>query len=566
MRVNLSNCLFVMLFMMQTSYAADKALLDVLLANKVIGQSQYDALLASDKVENSVSLLAILKQNGAISDDQYQVLIKQNSPADKIIDKETVVNEQIVAQTKSNDIIHAHGGMNAGGASEPNRIGKEVLPGVNATFGGFIEAAGVYRSKNETQDINSSSNVFIPFDNSTNAHQTEFRQSARQSRLSLLLEGNYDTETKLASYVEMDFLGVTSANSIQASAYSPRLRLGYASIDWLDSGWHVLAGQSWSLLTTNKIGINPRSENPPLMIDGGFVPGFNYTRGTQFRVVKDFADRKLWFGLSLENPQVNMVGLAIPTTVYGSAANVSVNNSGSGSLSPSINYSTDLAPDIIAKMAVDPGWGHYELFGLTRFFHSTINNSTNTHLSNHVVESLAAGLAAIVPVAPKLLDVQLNLMAGNGFGRYSSAQIPDVAFSTSGAMVPLTQYTGLVGIIAHPDPKWDVFTYFGGEIVNRYNQSITSSNALPQYGYGDASLITAGCNNIGGICNAQTANVWQITPGFWTTLYGGNAGTIKTGLQYSYTRRNAFSGVGNSAPHTDENMFLFSLRYYPLQK
>ena len=568
-------CLLPALLFTQTCLATDKALLDILLNNKVIGIEQYNTLIKSATGNVNPTLLEVLMQNGAITQDQYNKLAKEKELATEITVTSAANQNTVSVNNQSqgnNDILHMHPGINEGGAPEPHRVGTEVFPGVHATFGGFIEAAGINRSKNESQDVNSNSNTFIPFNNSTNAYQSEFRESARQSRISLLMEGKYQEDIKLASYLEMDFLGVSSANSIQASPYSPRLRLGYATIDWIEEGWHFLGGQSWSLVTTNKVGISPRTENPPLTIDGGFIPGFNYARSSQLRLVKDFADHTIWAALSLESPQANLLGLTVPGTAYNSTASVTANNPGGGSLSPSVNYSTDVVPDIITKLAFDPGWGHYELFGMTRFFHSTINNAANTQLSNHTVESLGGGFAALLPVVPKLLDVQLNVMGGSGVGRYSTAQLPDVAFSTSGALMPLTQYTALLGIIAHPNPHWDFYTYFGGEVVNRYNQSVTGnlpSSTTPTataYGYGNSNLNNYGCAVLGGACFAQTSSVWQITPGFWTTIYGGNAGTVKVGLQYAYTRRNAFSGLGGYAPHTDENAFLFSFRYYPLQK
>ena len=438
-------------------------------------------------------------------------------------------------------------------------------------------------------------NASIPFDNSVNAHQTEFRESARQSRISLLLGGDYDKNTKLNSYLEMDFLAAgSSSNANQASSYSPRLRLGYATVDKTDWGFHFLGGQAWSMLTTNKVGINPRTENVPLTVDASYIPGFNWTRNSQIRFVQDFADQKVWAGLSLESPQYNPGGITAagatvnPLTGQQTTNTVAAVNAGGGSLTGT-NYSTDVAPDIIGKVAFDPGWGHYEMFGITRFFHSAINNLTNTNVSNHVVESLGGGAAAILPVIPKKLDIQMNFMGGSGIGRYSSAQLADAAFSTSGAMVPLTEYTALLGIIGHPTPNWDVYTYLGGEFIDRYNQNIATNvgNAGAQltaqqnqflYGYGSSNLMNSGCSTIGAtqtaggpanaslFCQAQTQAVWQITPGFWAKLYDGNAGTLKTGLQYSYTQRNAFSGQNGVAPHADESIFMLSVRYYPLQK
>ncbi len=47
-----------------------------------------------------------------------------------------------------------------------------------------------------------------------------------------------------------------------------------------------------------------------------------------------------------------------------------VGNPGGNHLNPLAQYSTDIAPDMVAKIAVEPGWGHYELYGIGRLFRS----------------------------------------------------------------------------------------------------------------------------------------------------------------------------------------------------
>jgi len=51
----------------------------------------------------------------------------------------------------------------------------------------------------------------------------------------------------------------------------------------------------------------------------------------------------------------------VPTTV---------GNPGGNHLNPLAQYSTDIAPDMVAKIAVEPGWGHYELYGIGCLFRS----------------------------------------------------------------------------------------------------------------------------------------------------------------------------------------------------
>ena len=48
-------------------------------------------------------------------------------------------------------------------------------------------------------------------------------------------------------------------------------------------------------------------------------------------------------------------------------------------------------------------------------------------------------------------------------------------------------------------------------------------------------------------------------------MYQGPIGNFQIGLQYSYTDRKAFSGVGG-APSTNINMGFISFRYYPYQR
>ena len=45
-------------------------------------------------------------------------------------------------------------------------------------------------------------------------------------------------------------------------------------------------------------------------------------------------------------------------------------------------FSFNKAPDIIVKLAFDPGWGHYEIFGIGGFAHETVypGETTNSNL------------------------------------------------------------------------------------------------------------------------------------------------------------------------------------------
>jgi hypothetical protein len=107
----------------------------------------------------------------------------------------------------------------------------------------FIEAASIFRTRNETADIASDFNTGIPMPNNPNYHLSEFRESAHQSRLSLVARGSVDEFTKLGANFETDFQSAgVSANSVESNSYGLRLRLAYATIDKNDWGTSFLGG------------------------------------------------------------------------------------------------------------------------------------------------------------------------------------------------------------------------------------------------------------------------------------------------------------------------------------
>ena len=252
-------------------------------------------------------------------------------------------------------------------ASALGQFGKFRLGGVTVTLGGFIAAEAVERTRNDVADVDTAFNS-IPYAQSATYHEPEFRGSARQSRLSLLIEGAPSTVSRVAAYFETDFLsaGITS-NSNESNSYTLRVRQVYATYDNSDYGFHFLGGQAWSMATQDRVGITPRQENIPLTIDAQYVVGFNWARQWQARFVKDFDNHRIWAGLSFEEPQFTynttsqtVAGITSP------ALGTQVNNVNPGGslLNSTVNYSDDIAPDVIGKLAFDPGFGHYEVLGV----------------------------------------------------------------------------------------------------------------------------------------------------------------------------------------------------------
>ena len=139
--------------------------------------------------------------------------------------------------------------------------------------------------------------------------------SERQTRFATLIEAPISKSLLVSGYGEFDFLGsATSSNLGQANSFVPRIRNLYTTLDSSDYGFHVLAGQNWSLVTMNSKGITPRNEVTPPQIDAGFIPGFEFARLPQIRITKDF-NKKLWIALDAESSQTNNGGGACANIV-----------------------------------------------------------------------------------------------------------------------------------------------------------------------------------------------------------------------------------------------------------
>jgi hypothetical protein len=448
--------------------------------------------------------------------------------------------------------------------SPSDTIGPSTLryKGVQITPIGFFAAEALFRSRNETADMGSSFNA-IPFSQATNGQMSEFRASGRQSRIGMLAEGRTPS-MNLTGYWEADFLsaGVTS-NSNESNSYTLRVRQFFGQVA-LTNGFTFAGGQMWSLLSLNKSGVSPRTEYLPGTIDAQYAVGFNWARQAEFRVSQKVSDG-VWLALSAEEPQMTFAARnAPPSFVIGQA--------GGSQLNSLANYSTDLAPDIIAKVAVEPGFGHWELKAVGRAFRERLVDPTNANGGSRNETKFAGGVGvgAFLPFA-KRADLTVTGLYGRGIGRYGTSQLPDVTVLADGSLAPIRQAHGMVSLDVHATPKLDVYAIGGVEYAFR---EASVSAAGKGVGYGSPLLSNAGCDvetapgspfapgaPAAGTCNADTRSLSQGNLGFWYRFYRGTAGTVQWGMHVSHTVRNTWDGLGDH-PQATENMGFTSFRYY----
>jgi len=441
------------------------------------------------------------------------------------------------------------------------------IKGITLTPGGFLAAETVWRQRGLASDVNTPFNS-IPLPGSSQSSLSEFFASGRQSRISLLAEGKLK-DAKLTGYYETDFLsaGVTSNNN-ESNSYTNRQRQvwGQAALH----GWSFTGGQMWSLVTETRKGVDNRTEALPMTIDAQYHVGFSWARQYGFRVAKDFGD-KVWLAFAVENPQTT-------STAHGNASNflLGAPGTGGGLYNPTANYSFNSAPDIIAKAAFEPGWGHYEVFGVVSQFRDRVfPNATAATPSaagafNDARVGGGIGANARGSLFHKHVDVGLHFLGGDGVGRYGTTGLPDATVRPDGTLALVRAYQAL-GTLEWHSVKWDIYTNAGGEYAAR---TAYLNSAGKGVGYGSTLFSNAGCSTEmppgsngftpGALtnCTGDTRNIIQGTLGFWYRFYKGPKGTVQWGPQYSYVVRNIWSGTGGGGPSGIENMFFTSFRYY----
>ncbi len=445
--------------------------------------------------------------------------------------------------------------------------------------GSFLAAETVYRSAATGGGLNTSM-TGIPLQHSAQGQYSEFYGSGRQSRIAMLAEGKIPAFT-MRGYYEADFLsaGVTSNNN-ESNSYTLRQRQLWAQAE-MQSGWTFTGGQMWSLVTETTKGLQNRSEILPSTIDPQYEAGFVWERQYGFRVTKNFG-QKMFFGVSAENAQIpSVVGHGIPLNfVIGQAG------TGGGLYNSTANYASNVAPDFVAKVAFEPGWGHYELFGIGRFFrarvypnavYTTVGGVTTASGSsvgayNDITTGGGIGGSLRVPTFNKHLDVGLKGLYGDGVGRYGDAQIGDTTARPDGQLALLHGFSALSTLEFHATPRLDIYFNYGGDYVGR-RYFLTGKKS--SVGYGSYLNVETGCGTepIPGTttagftpgsqsnCTADTKDVQEFTAGYWYDFYKGPAGRLRQGIQYSYFQRNIWSGVGPTPEGTDNGLWT-SFRYY----
>jgi hypothetical protein len=466
------------------------------------------------------------------------------------------------SQKKADNAIAPIGGgsMSAAAISKAGGPNDETSPLQfhigNATLMpvGFMDFTGVFRSKTAGGNIGTSFGS-IPYQavatNGTTPYQTnlsEFRLSMQNSRIGFRADADVHG-AHVMGYMEADFLGTPASTNIAVSTNSNLLRSRLYWVDVRKGAFEILGGQTWSLLTPGRTGISPLPADIfyGQGIDVNYLPGLFWGRIPELRFVYH-PNKHAALAFALDSPDQYGGGSSGGGTVILPAA---LNTPYSGEIdfgASSGGIATpNLAPDLIAKLALDPNKHvHFEIGGLERNFKVY---DTNTSVSYTKVGGGGFVNLHVEPV--KGFRLLTNNYWSDGGGRYIFGQAPDLIAGADGNISLVHSGSTASGIeITHKNTL--LYAYYSGIYIMR-DTAIDTGKTTPTLGYG-----------FSGSSSGQNRDIQQITFGFNRTIWkDAKWGAVNFMGQYAYLLRDPWyvNFATGQPPNANNNMVFFNLRY-----
>jgi hypothetical protein len=415
---------------------------------------------------------------------------------------------------------------------------------------GFMDLTAVWRDKNAGSSMGSNFGS-VPFNNTVNGNLSEFRFTPQNSRIGFRFDGDWKG-AHFIGYNEFDFNGTSGSNAIAVSngAFVPRLRLFW--VDVRKGKIEFLAGQSWSLLTPNRTGLSALPGNLfyTQVVDINYMAGLTWTRQPGMRVLFHPSE-KVTFGVSAENPDQYAGGSAGGSTItypaaFASLANAQLDIAQNVSNGQNILTQPTVAPDIIAKLALDPSSRfHFEVGGIERNF-KTVNPSL---LSQHFSATGGGLLVGLNGEIFKNFRLITTNYWSDGGGRYLFGQAPDLIVRANGTLSLVHSGGTIDGFEAR---TWKnnllLYAYYGGIYIGR-DVAIDTNGSKVGFGYT-------------GSPNSQNRAINEVTFGFNQTLWANpRYGAINAMGQYEWLSRVPWFVAVGAPKGTHDNTIYFNLRY-----
>ncbi|HEX5228234.1 MAG TPA: hypothetical protein VFW44_11015 [Bryobacteraceae bacterium] len=421
------------------------------------------------------------------------------------------------------------------------RIGDAYITPV-----GFMDFTDVWRNHDHGSGIGTNFGG-TPYGNVFQNQLSENRLSIQNSRIGFRVDALVH-DAHIIGYMEADFLGNNPSN-VAVTSNSNTLRSRLYWVDLRKGNWELLGGQTWSLITPGRNGINPLPGNLFYSqdIDVNYQAGLVWGRIPELRLVGHFADDKVSFALAFDQGE-NYVGgsggsgiVTAPSTLASSYIGGELNNGATTVSAPG------LFADTIAKLAFDPNKSvHFEVGGLVRPFR-VFNPTTSTHYS-------AAGGGAFVnsnfQLWPGFRLIE-NAYWSDGGGRYIFGLAPDAAITSNGDLSLIHSGSTVDGF------EWTfhntlIYAYYGGIYIQRNVQIDTTGKTPALVGWGYT-----------GAPSNQNRIIQELTFGFNQTIWrDAKYGALNFMAQYSYDTRSPWYVPNNGSPdQSNLNQIYLNLRY-----
>lgn len=417
------------------------------------------------------------------------------------------------------------------------RIGNAYITPV-----GFMDFTGVYRSRDNGSGIGTNF-AGIPYGNTFQRNLSEFRFSMQNSRIGFRVDARVKG-AHVIGYMESDFLGNNPGN-VAVSSNSNTLRSRLYWVDVSKGHWEMLGGQTWSLITPNRTGVSPLpgdlffTQN----MDVNYQLGLVWGRIPELRLVYH-PSSKAAFAIALDSPEQYIGGSAgggvptLPAALNNTFSNGELNAGGSTVGVP------NRAPDVIAKIALDPSPKfHFEFGGVERNF-QTFNPLTATHFS-------ATGGGGFVNLNFQLFKgfrLLTNNFWSDGGGRYIFGQAPDLIVRADGS-VSLVHSGSDVSGFEYTHGNTLLFGYYSALYVSRNVTVDANGKTLIGYGYV-------------GSPNGQNRSAQEGTVGFNQTFWkDAKFGALNLIGQYSYLTRDPWFVPVGQPENAHLGMVFLDLRY-----
>ena len=551
---------------------------------------------AIDRQQAAQELLQQQLQQTQLQLQQTQDQLKQTQQtAQQAESKAAAVDSasQAEAQKVQSDLSDVHTTLNTTVATAQQAETKATAlehpasiayKGIRLTPGGFFDLTQYYRSHATLSDLATPFQV-IPLEAQVsggyNTHLSEYDISARSSRLSLRADADAGS-TKLAGFFEIDFNGAAStANPNQTTSYTPRIRQAWARSAFAN-GWSITGGQPWSLITLNRKGTEADNSSLwiPNSIEAQYSVGYDWGRFAELRVSKKL-DNNFSLAVALANPSYLNSGANAAVSGLATAGNGLYGNSLVSTCSTTLStttpttatttctntptYSTNLAPDVIVKLAYDnPRLGHYEIKALGRAFRDRVVSTATTPGWNNTGWGDGIGGGAVIPLLPKKIDLIAQGLYGKGISRYQDGgQYDFVVRSTDHQLQDIKAFSALGGFETHPAPKAEFDLLFGDEYY--YRSTYLAGTTIA--GYGAQTAVNSGCyyetvpTGVSSTCTGNNRNLLNGKAIAYYDLFKGSFGILRYGLEGDYIERSTWSGAGGLAPRGNDKIGFATVRW-----